>query len=119
MRSHDVVIFELIDLDNALVLHARMAARQPGGIAGKLRSATGRTSAVGSGIFNLAAAAIDMGRRLAPAGLYWIEDPTIPDDHPGLAASTPHSTSLSWPANTASACGQSATFSKCARSTSS
>jgi L-alanine-DL-glutamate epimerase-like enolase superfamily enzyme len=29
--------------------------------------------------------AIDMGRRLAPYGLYWIEDPTLPDDYPGLA----------------------------------
>jgi L-alanine-DL-glutamate epimerase-like enolase superfamily enzyme len=29
--------------------------------------------------------AIDMGRRLAPYGLYWIEDPTIPEDYPGLA----------------------------------
>ena len=29
--------------------------------------------------------AIEIGRRLEPYGLYWIEDPTIPDDHPGLA----------------------------------
>jgi L-alanine-DL-glutamate epimerase-like enolase superfamily enzyme len=29
--------------------------------------------------------AIDMGRRLGPFGLYWIEDPTIPEDYPGLA----------------------------------
>jgi L-alanine-DL-glutamate epimerase-like enolase superfamily enzyme len=29
--------------------------------------------------------AIDMGHRLAAYNLYWIEDPTIPDDYPGLA----------------------------------
>jgi L-alanine-DL-glutamate epimerase-like enolase superfamily enzyme len=29
--------------------------------------------------------AIDVGRRLAPYDLYWIEDPTIPEDYPGLA----------------------------------
>ncbi len=29
--------------------------------------------------------AIDMGHRLAPYNLYWIEDPTIPEDYPGLA----------------------------------
>jgi hypothetical protein len=26
-----------------------------------------------------------VGRRLRPYGLYWIEDPTIPEDYPGLA----------------------------------
>jgi L-talarate/galactarate dehydratase len=30
--------------------------------------------------------AIEMGRRLAPYGLCWIEDPTIPEDYAGLAS---------------------------------
>ena len=29
--------------------------------------------------------AIAMGHRLAPYNLYWIEDPTLPEDYPGLA----------------------------------
>ena len=29
--------------------------------------------------------AIDRGRRLEPYGLYWLEDPTVPEDYPGLA----------------------------------
>jgi L-alanine-DL-glutamate epimerase-like enolase superfamily enzyme len=29
--------------------------------------------------------AVEMGRLLEPYHLFWLEDPTVPDDYPGLA----------------------------------